>query len=75
MEQGRKERGQQDVLLYEQHGRQLEPEHLGKFVAISDDGRILSGRHGFFLGDTELAIAQQAVAEFGTPGPMIPSTS
>jgi hypothetical protein len=51
-------RDAQDDALYERHGRPLERDHVGEFVAISNDGRVI-------VGADELRLAQQAVREFG----------
>ena len=46
--------------LYEQYGKPLEREHLGKFAAISQDGRTM-------LGDSPSQVGRQAKDAFG-PG-------
>lgn len=46
--------------LYEQYGKPLESEHLGKFVAISRDGRTL-------LGESPGQVGRRAKENFG-PG-------
>lgn len=53
-------RAQQDDLLYQRYGRELEPKHTGEFVAIGDDGRLVRGTD-------ELTVARQARDLFG-PG-------
>jgi hypothetical protein len=53
-------RTEQDELLYDRHGKPLEAQHYGEFVAISDDGRTL-------LGTDELSLTKRAAEEFG-PG-------
>lgn len=45
--------------LYEQHGKPLEAEHTGAYVAISPRGETI-------LGATLLEVAQEAKARFGT---------
>ena len=52
------DRGEHDDLLYERFGGSLESRHAGEFVAIADDGRTI-------VGPDEIALAQQAVNEFG----------
>jgi hypothetical protein len=52
------DRDRQDELLYDRFGRQLESEHTGEFIAISDDGQLI-------LGADELTLTQLAVARFG----------
>jgi hypothetical protein len=52
------ERAAADDQLYERYGRQLEAEHFGEFVAISDDGRLI-------LGQDELTVATKAIQQFG----------
>lgn len=49
-----------DDHLYEQFGKPLEMTHLGEFVAISTDGRVIVG-----LDDIE--VLKQAITLFG-PG-------
>lgn len=46
--------------LYKKYGKPLESEHLGKYLAVSPDGKTL-------LGPTLIEVAQQAKAAFG-PG-------
>ncbi len=46
--------------LYDEYGKPLEAEHLGKFVAISKDGRTL-------LGDSPGEVGRRAREAFG-PG-------
>jgi hypothetical protein len=46
--------------LYEHHGKPLEAQHYGEYLAISPDGKTL-------LGDTLREVAEQAEAVFG-PG-------
>lgn len=59
-------RSQQQALLaeahrlYEIHGKPLEEEHHGEFVAIARDGRKV-------LGETSLGVLERARAELG-PG-------
>ena len=53
-------RAAEDDRLYDRYGKPLEPEHTGKFVAISQDGRLI-------IGTDELRVVQQAVEQFG-PG-------
>lgn len=36
--------------LYDQFGKPLEPEHLGEFLAIAPDGRILVGNSASEVG-------------------------
>ena len=55
-----KDRGEQDDLLYDRWGKQLEPEHSGEFVAIADDGRTI-------FGPDELSVLHQA-QELFAPG-------
>jgi hypothetical protein len=45
--------------LYEQHGKPLEADHMGQYLAVSPDGRTL-------VGATLLDVAQRARAEFGS---------
>ncbi len=54
------QRVQQDDLLYARYGVALEQDHLGEFVAISDDGRILTG-------SDEVELTAMALERFG-PG-------
>ena len=54
------ERAAEDDRLYERYGRELEAEHRGEFVAISQDGRLV-------LGHDELTVAHEAIRRFG-PG-------
>ena len=54
------ERAAADDRLYERYGRELEAEHRGEFVAISQDGRLI-------LGQDELTVGAKAVRRFG-PG-------
>lgn len=51
-------RGREDDDLYQRYARVLEPEHRGEFVAISQDGQLITG-------SDELAVAKQAVQQFG----------
>jgi hypothetical protein len=44
--------------LYERHGRPLEAEHWGRFVAIAESG-------GFVLGDSLIEIMEHATAVLG----------
>jgi hypothetical protein len=53
------ERARRDDHLYEGYGRELEPEHNGDFVAISDDGRHI-------LGTDELSVSDEACRRFGS---------
>jgi len=53
-------RAELDDELYERYGKGLEEEHKGEFVAISQDGRLITG-------SDELAVAKRANEEFG-PG-------
>lgn len=46
--------------LYEQHGKPLEHEHWGEYLAIAPDGRVL-------LGKDILEVSGRALAEWG-PG-------
>ena len=52
-------RDEQDDRLYERYGQPLEAEHMGEFVAISDDGRLI-------LGADELTVATRALEQFGS---------
>jgi len=52
------QRAKQDDELYEEFGRQLESEHSGELVAISDAGRLI-------LGKDELALTKEALTKFG----------
>ena len=52
------ERTAEDDRLYERYGRELEAEHRGEFVAISQDGRLV-------LGHDELTVAHEAIRRFG----------
>jgi len=58
LEEWLSQREEKDDLLYERFGRSLEPEHHGEFVAIADDGRVITGPDQF-------KVAQQAMAQFG----------
>jgi hypothetical protein len=49
--------------LYEHYGKPLEPEHAGKYVAISHEGKTI-------IGTTVLDVAQRAKAAFG-PGSFV----
>ena len=53
-------RAQEDDDLYQRYGRGLEPLHKGEYVAISQDGQLITG-------NDELTVAKQAVQQFG-PG-------
>lgn len=53
------ERSRKDDRLYSRFGRDLESDHTGEFVAISDDG-------DFFLGTNEYGVAVEAVRRFGS---------
>ena len=53
------ERAAKDDRLYEQYGKQLEPEHSGEFVAISDDGEVM-------LGTKHLELIKRAIEAFGS---------
>ncbi|MQL51399.1 hypothetical protein GFC01_03795 [Desulfofundulus thermobenzoicus] len=46
--------------LYEKYGRQLEKEHKGKYIAISEEGQII-------VDSNDIRVAQQAIEKFG-PG-------
>lgn len=52
-------RAQQNRSLYELHGKPLEKDHRGKYVAISDNGQVLLGRDS-------VEVLQQAVKVFGS---------
>ncbi|MDO8691973.1 MAG: hypothetical protein Q7R39_18545 [Dehalococcoidia bacterium] len=52
-------RARQDDDLYQRYARELEPQHRGQFVAISQDGQLITG-------SDELAVAKQAVQQFGS---------
>jgi len=54
-----RERGEQDDGLYERHGKPLEEEHTGEYVAISDDGEII-------LGTDSLEVDLKALERFGS---------
>lgn len=51
-------RAAEDDRLYERYGRRLEVDHAGEFVAISEDGQLISGTD-------ELVVAKQALEQFG----------
>ncbi|WP_338835684.1 hypothetical protein [Neomoorella thermoacetica] len=44
--------------LYEKYGRPLEKEHQGKFVAISEEGKVI-------IDPNDVRAAQKAIEEFG----------
>jgi len=46
--------------LYEKYGRPLEKEHKGKFVAISEEGKVI-------VDPNDVRVAQKAIEKFG-PG-------
>uniref|UniRef100_Q2RKQ3 DUF5678 domain-containing protein n=2 Tax=Neomoorella thermoacetica TaxID=1525 RepID=Q2RKQ3_MOOTA len=46
--------------LYEKYGRPLEKEHKGKFIAISEEGKVI-------IDPNDVQVAQKAIEEFG-PG-------
>ncbi|WP_036372061.1 hypothetical protein [Neomoorella thermoacetica] len=46
--------------LYEKYGRPLEKEHQGKFIAISEEGKVI-------IDPNDVQVAQKAIEEFG-PG-------
>lgn len=52
------ERARKDDRLYERHGRDLEADHDGEFVAISDDGRLI-------VGPDELSVSDEAARRIG----------
>ena len=54
------QRAEEDDRLYEKYGKPLEPEHIGKYVAIGSDGQCI-------LDSDELALAVRALNRFG-PG-------
>ena len=60
LDQERKRRAE---ALYERHGKPLEGEHRGEYVAIAPDGRTI-------LGPTVLDVLKKAKADFG-PGNFI----
>jgi hypothetical protein len=49
--------------LYQQYGKPLEPEHLGEYVAIMPDGRLV-------LGSSVVEAMRRATAVFG-PGSFV----
>lgn len=49
--------------LYDRYGKPLEPEHAGKYVAISLEGKTI-------IGPTVLDVAQRAKSAFG-PGSFV----
>lgn len=49
-----------DGCLYERYGRALEAQHAGEFVAIGDNGHMITGAD-------EISVATQAVEQLG-PG-------
>lgn len=57
------ERKRQADALYERHGKPLEAQHQGEYVAISPDGRTI-------LGPSVLEVLQRAKGTFG-PGNFI----
>ena len=58
MKQRLKEERVRDDRLYEQYGRPLEAEHVGKYVAISENGELI-------IGPDELQVSKQALLQFG----------
>ncbi|MDP2937522.1 MAG: hypothetical protein Q8O86_13640 [Dehalococcoidia bacterium] len=53
-------RAREDDDLYQRYASGLEPEHRGEFVAISQEGQLITG-------SDELTVAKQALQQFG-PG-------
>ena len=51
-------RAAEDDRLYERYGRLLEADHAGEFVAINQDGKLISGTD-------ELVVATYALEQFG----------
>ena len=52
-----------DDCLYERYGQALETQHAGEFVAIGDNGEMITGAD-------EFTVAAQAVDQFG-PGAFV----
>jgi len=48
-----------DDSLYERYGKPLEPEHHGKYVAISRDGRVI-------VDTDDISVVDQAIQAFGS---------
>ncbi|MGQ9627390.1 MAG: hypothetical protein ACUVV0_10870 [Anaerolineae bacterium] len=53
------ERARRDEALYEKFGRPLEPEHQGKFVAISTEGETI-------VAEDSVEVLRAAIERFGS---------
>ena len=53
------QRAREDRRLYRLHGKPLEKDHKGKYLAIGPDGKTI-------LGDDAADILQQSIKEFGS---------
>ena len=58
MSNSQRELMDQSEKLYDQYGKSLEQDHLGEYVAISQDGRTL-------VGTDLMDVSDQALAQFG----------
>lgn len=54
-----RKRVHEDERLYQQHGKPLEAEHKGEYVAIGPTGELI-------LGKDDVAVLRQAIARFGS---------
>ncbi|MBT9148792.1 MAG: DUF5678 domain-containing protein [Dehalococcoidia bacterium] len=54
-----KERARADDLLYNSFGQYLEADHLGQYVAIAKDGRLIAG-------ENDMEVLREAVQKFGS---------
>jgi len=58
IKQALQELAERNAELYEKYGRPLENEHKGKFIAISEEGKVI-------VDPNDVRAAQKAIEEFG----------